>query len=193
MNPPAVNRRAALGMLAAPWLGSAQAHDGLGPVSPPLPAPPLPLTLHDGRHTRLPVLLQGRVTALQLMFTTCSATCPLQGAVFAALQARMGTAAPSAQLLSVTIDPLNDDARALAQWRRRFQAGPNWLAAAPPVRHADVLLDLVQGRSRGASAGDRHTPQVFVFDARGRLAFKCAELATPADIAAALAGVARQG
>lgn len=173
------------GAVAAP----ARGHTLLGPLTPPLPAPPLTLTLHDGRSAPLRQLLGGRLTALQLMFTGCSATCPIQGAVFAALQPLVQDTVPGAQLLSVSIDPLADDAAALSAWRRRFGARDGWLAAVPPVRLADALLDFVGGRSAGS---DRHSAQVYLFDPQGRLAFRCAEFASARDVALAMATLARQ-
>ncbi len=165
-------------------------HAPMGPVEPRRAAPSLSLTLHDGRTTSLHALLQGRVTAVQLMFTGCSATCPVQGAIFAALQGRLDTDARG-QLLSLSIDPLGDDAAALARWRQRFGAGPRWLAGVPPVSQVDRLLDFLGGRL--ARRADRHTPQVALFDSQGRLAFRCAELAGAADIARALGELQRRG
>lgn len=169
---------------------SARAHGELGPVAPPQPLPALALTLHDGRRMALAHLLQGRVTALQLMFTGCSSVCPLQGALFAQAQAQLPAAATALpwQLLSVSIDPLGDDARALAAWRQRHGAGTRWLAGVPALAEADLLLDRLRGRS--SRGPDRHTSQVFVIDAAGRLAFRTAELADAAAIVTALRGVA---
>lgn len=166
--------------------GIAHAHDGLGPVTPPLAAPPLPLQLHDGRSTHLPAVLQGHVTAVHLMFTGCSALCPVQGAVFAELQSLVGGALPRAQLLSISIDPVGDDAVALAAWRRRFSAGTAWLAAAPPVRHAEAMPAFLGGRRQRETTGDRHNTQVYLFDRQGRLAYRCAEFASARSIAQAM-------
>ena len=197
-------RRAVGALLAGGWSAvgvqrvAHAGHGALGPVSPARPVPGLALTLHDGRRTTLSDLLAGRIgcraarprpwsrrghrrfTALQLMFTGCSATCPIQGAVFAALQAQVLGRNPQAQLLSLSIDPLGDDARALAAWRRRFAARPEWVAAVPSLQHADVMLEFLRGR---ASAADRHTPQVYLMDPQGRLAYRCAELASADDLA----------
>ncbi len=182
----------ALGAVLAPLAARAQ-HANMGPVEPRRAAPGLKLTLHDGRAGALPALLEGRVTAMQLMFTGCSATCPIQGAIFAALQTRLGDRLPTAQLLSVSIDPLGDDAAALAKWRQRFAAGPRWLAGVPDIRNGDTLLDFLDGRPKRATGGDRHTPQVVLFDKRGRLAYRCAEWANAADIAQAMTELARVG
>ena len=165
-----------------------------GRVPPPQPLPDLGLRLHDGRRAGLAALLRGRVTALQLMFTGCSSVCPLQGAVFAAVQERLaagdGRTAPGPlQLLSVSIDALGDDARALAAWRQRHGAGPGWLAGVPAVADVDRLVDVLRGR---ISTADRHTAQVFVIDRLGRLAYRCAELAPAPDVVQALLGVSRQ-
>ncbi len=170
--------------------GFARAHDGLGPVTPPLAAPALPLLLHDGRSAGLPAVLQGHVTAVQLMFTGCSAICPVQGAVFAQLQALVGGPLPKAQLLSISIDPVADDAQALAAWRRRFGAGTAWLAAAPPVRHAQAMPTFLGGRQDRQAEGDRHNAQVFLFDRQGRLAYRCAEFASPHSVAQAMSQLA---
>jgi len=169
----------------------ARAHDGLGPVTPPRAAPALPLALHDGRSRQLPAVLQGRVTAVQLMFTGCSALCPVQGAVFAELQALLAGQLPGAQLLSLSIDPLSDDAAALAAWRRRFGAGAAWLAAAPPLRHADAMPAFLGNAGARDTAGDRHDVRVHLFDARGRLAFRCAEFASARTISKAMAELTR--
>jgi protein SCO1/2 len=170
----------------------------LGPVTPAQGLPAPPVTLHDGRRLPLGQVLRGRLTALQLMFTGCSSLCPVQGATFAQLQAlllrpsgpggRSGTgtgaaAAMAPQLLSISIDPLGDDARALAAWRGRFGAGPGWLAAVPGVGDVDGLFEALRGR---ASGPDRHSTQVFLLDASGRLVFRCAELASAESVAQAM-------
>jgi protein SCO1/2 len=164
-----------------------RAHGLLGPVLPALALPAVEVTLHDGRRQPLAAVLRGRRTALQLMFTGCSAICPVQGAVFAELQAALrrdgAGRGPAVQLLSISIDALGDDARALAAWRARFGAGPDWRAAVPDVAGVDRLLDTLRGRTAGA---DRHSTQVFLLDTAGRLVFRCAELASADAVAQAL-------
>jgi protein SCO1/2 len=175
---------AALGGLALSAGPAAHAaHGDLGPVEPRRLPPDLELTLHDGGLTRLSRLLQGQVTALQLMFTACSGTCPIQGAIFSALQQAVAGRVRSARLLSISLDPLNDDPARLSGWLRSHGASAAWRAAAPPARHADVLLDFVQGRPKNGAVGDRHSAQVYLFDIQGRLAYRCAEFAAPGDIA----------
>jgi len=151
------------------------AHSSFGPVTPREAPPAAPrLTPTDGRPAPLKNLLTGRITAVQLMFTGCSATCPIQGAIFADAQARLAQADRGLRLLSITIDPLNDDVPALARWLGRFGALPaRWSAAMPRVQDVDPLLDFLRGRASGA---DRHTAQAFLFDRQGRLAFRTVDM-----------------
>jgi protein SCO1/2 len=92
--------------------------------------------------------------------------------------------------VSISIDPLNDNAAALSAWRARFGARPNWVAGSPPVQHANVLLDFLRSR---ANNEDRHTAQTFLFDMQARLAYRCAELASAGDIARIVREMARLG
>ena len=174
---------AAIGAVAFASSTPAQ-HASLGPVVPPVPAPNLDLLLHDGHVAALPQLLAGHVTALQLMFTGCSATCPIQGAIFAALARELGVKLPHARLLSISVDPLADDAAALSAWRRKFGATDAWIAAAPPVRHVNVMRDFAAGAP--VPRGERHNTQTFLFDPQGRLAYRCAELSSAPSIAQAM-------
>ncbi len=161
----------AMACLAWPW--AAQAHTSPGRVLPRLPAPSLGVTLHDGRKTDMATLLAGKATAMQLVFTTCSSTCPIQGALFAQVQAQCPSAmAPAVQLVSLSIDPLNDTPQALRAWLANFGAKPSWLAARPEPKHISAWVDFLIGKQSGP---DPHTTQVFYFDARGRLALRTAD------------------
>jgi protein SCO1 len=151
---------------------TAPAHEPFGPLRPPLPAPKLALTADDGKRFELTDRLRGRTTALQLMFTGCSATCPIQGALFGAL-APLLAGRHEMQLLSVSIDPLGDSPKAMRAWLDRFGAHAHWRGAVPRVEDVDRLLDFVRGRAAGA---DRHTAQVYLFDRRARLAYRTADM-----------------
>ena len=78
-----ITRRAFLvGASASALSPLALAHNNAGLVAPPEAPPVVSLTLDDDKPSSLHALLKDRVTALQLMFTVCQATCPLQGALF---------------------------------------------------------------------------------------------------------------
>jgi protein SCO1/2 len=181
-----LNRRRLLGTAAA-FLGAgpgghAAAHDTSGLVTPPLAPPPLQLRLADGAETAAQRLLAGHVTALQLMFTGCSSICPIQGALFADLDRRLSAApGPSTEavLLSLSIDPMGDDARALSRWLKTFGAGVRWKAASPQADQLDAWLNFLQGRKAGP---DRHTAQVYLFDRKGRLALRTVDFPTTSEL-----------
>jgi protein SCO1/2 len=127
----------------------------------------------DGATHELRTQLTGKVTALHLMFTACTVTCPIQGALFAELQRSLSSAGPEMQLLSVSIDAA-DSAQKLSAWLKRYGAQPTrWTAGTASTVDADVLIGFVRGKADGA---DRHSAQTYVFDRRGRLVFRSESL-----------------
>jgi protein SCO1/2 len=86
--------------------------------------PAVRLQRADGTEVRLADELDydGPV-ALNFVFTTCSAICPIQSRVFAELQQKGG---PGLRLLSISLDPLNDTPAQLRDYGRRFGAGNGW-------------------------------------------------------------------
>jgi protein SCO1/2 len=186
-----VDRRRWLAMavavpLAVAGPGSPRAHAPFGRVEPPQPAPALPLRGADAVVRRFDRKLLGRVTAVQLMFTGCTATCPLQGALFGAVAQRL--AVGDARLLSLSVDPLNDDPKALSAWLARFGTSAVWQAAAPRIEDVDRLYDHLAGRDGGA---DRHSTQVFLFDRRARLVYRTPELPPVAHVLEVLEAIDR--
>jgi protein SCO1/2 len=147
----------------------ARAHNSAGVVQPPAPPPAARLTLDDGRTSSLHELLAGRVTALQLVFTRCRATCPIQGTLFARAERALGDRVATAQWLSLSIDPTYDDPPALRAWLARFGAGSRWRAARPAPADLARLFDFLNARNGGA---DNHTAQVYFFDGAGNLVMR---------------------
>lgn len=168
-------------------------HADFGPVVPPRPAPALPVRTSTSQDTDLPRLLEGRACAVQLMFTGCSATCPIQGAVFADTARRLsatGLEERSVRLLSLSIDPLGDSPAALHAWLRQHGATPLWMAAVP--RRADGGRRMLDFLRAGRPGPDPHTGQVHVFDRQGRWVFKSADLPSSREIVGWLERVASQ-
>lgn len=160
----------------------AQAHASYGPVTPRVRAPAMSVATADGRTMALQSLLMGHTTAVQLMFTGCTATCPIQGAIFADAARELAGSSGELRLLSLSIDPLGDSPKALDAWLKRFGAPPQrWLAAVPRVQDVDRLLDFLRGRDTGV---DRHTAQAFLFDRQARLAFRTIDMPSGIDLSA---------
>jgi protein SCO1/2 len=152
------------------------AHAVVGQVQPPQSLPAINVTRHDGSSTTLQSLLLGKTTAVQLMFTGCSQSCPLQGALFAAVQERLPPQTHAdVQLLSLSIDPLGDDAKALSTWLKQFGAGRSWSAAVPSVKDSERLRTALQ---QSTDSRDNHTGQVFLFNKKGLLVWRTENLPT---------------
>jgi protein SCO1/2 len=86
------------------------------------------LTTHDGRSVRFyDDLVQGRVVAINFMFTNCGSGCPVATAnlvqVQKALGDRMGR---DITFLSITLDPAHDTAAVLRRHARAYGSGPGW-------------------------------------------------------------------
>jgi len=171
---------ALLGVAMLPlWTHRVRAHD-LGPVEPAIAIPPLACVRSDGRSATLVDLLQGKTTAVQLMFTGCSAICPMQGALYARVQDQLTDRAKrNIQLLSLSIDPLGDDPKALSGWLKRFDAREGWIAAAPAVAALTEMTALFKGR---AALPDTHSGQVYLIRRDARLVWRTADLPAPRDV-----------
>jgi len=166
-----------------------RAHQMAGRVDPPLPAPTLPVRWHDGRNRPIAEVLGGRITALQMMFTTCTATCPIQGALFASLRDRIGSGRSDVQLISLSLEPLVDTPAALAAWLKRHGDGQGrWLAGSPDIRALTAWVDFLKSAQPGP---DRHTGQVYLFDRRGRLALRTVDFPAPEQVLGMLDGLAK--
>lgn len=178
-----VRRRSVLAGLAAGLALCAVpafAHSNLGPVKPPLGAPDIEIVTSDGFRGPLRERLLGRVTAVQLMFTQCKSICPIEAATFARTQeALAGIASDGIQLLSLSIDPLNDTPDAMKAWLDGLGAGAAWTAAAP------VKADLARARAffDGASDfGEDHSTAMSVMNRAGMLVWRTPELPAPEEV-----------
>ena len=176
------------GSVLALALGAAHGHGDLGSVRPSLFVPVMKLSMSVGGDSLLSDLLRGHITALQLMFTGCSATCPIQGALFADLQKKLSSAPADYRLLSLSIDALNDGPEQLLAWLSRFGANSaRWRAGVPSVKDVDLLLDFLRARVAGA---DRHTPQVYLFNRAGHLVYRTTDLPSSREVIGVMQQVA---
>ena len=158
---------------------SALAHNDAGEVKPPQLPPDTALTLQDGSRTTLRAVLSGKVTALQLMFTSCRATCPIQGALFAKAAKQLGDSVATAQWLSLSIDPARDDPAALRRWMDHLGAHPRWRAGRPEAKQLDALVGFLKSKNPGP---DPHTAQVYYFDQKSQLVLRSVDFPPIPDI-----------
>ncbi|CAB3808875.1 hypothetical protein LMG28614_06899 [Paraburkholderia ultramafica] len=165
----------------------------MGLVSPPVRLDDVWLVDQTGKNRLLSDLLLQNVTALQTIYTGCSSVCPLQGALFNAVQDRISlirTRYPL-QLISIGIDPLSDSPPALQEWLKRFQAGPAWKAATPTLRDVDRMRTALSGSPLPLGNIADHSTQIYCFDAKGMLRWRSADLPRADDVCDVLRALAR--
>ncbi len=187
-----VRRRDLMGGLAASLLTplATQAHNVAGRVEPPQIVPALQVVDHNGQTRSIRDLFKGRATALQLMFTGCSATCPIQGALFAEVQSKLpANSQLPLQLISASIDPLGDSPKAMRDWLQQFAAGSRWQGIVPNAKFVDSWLDFLVGRAVGA---DKHTRQVYFFNPRAELVLRTVDFPSSDEIAKLLTLLGRK-
>ena len=89
--------------------------------------PSVPLVNQDGKTLDLKTLVDaGKPVVMDFIFTTCTTVCPILSASFASLRRELGENAREVQLISITIDPENDQPEQLKRYRERFNGGPGW-------------------------------------------------------------------
>ncbi len=63
---------------------------------------------------------------LNFIYTTCTAICPVMSATFLHVQDQLGPESNKVRMISISIDPENDTPAKLAEYGKKFNAGPNW-------------------------------------------------------------------
>ena len=79
-----------------------------------------PVILRDLLNTDKPILAN-------FIFTTCTAICPAMSATFQQVGRELAGDRDQVMMVSFSIDPEQDTPSALAQYAKRFDAGPQWV------------------------------------------------------------------
>jgi cytochrome oxidase Cu insertion factor (SCO1/SenC/PrrC family) len=128
--------------------------------------PDVRLLDQDGREVRFyQDLVKNKIAAINFIFTSCKAACPLLGAGFSKLQERLGERlAKECALISVSVDPAVDRPDRLKAWASQFGARAGWtqVTAADGGKHElDTLLKGLQVYSPEKTS---HSQSVLVVD-----------------------------
>ncbi|TMB26756.1 MAG: c-type cytochrome [Deltaproteobacteria bacterium] len=91
--------------------------------------PNVALTTQDGKVVRFyDDLLKGKAVAVNLVYTRCTASCPLETAKLAQVQRLLGDrVGKDIHFYSISIDPAHDTPAVLKAYAEKFHAGPGWL------------------------------------------------------------------
>ena len=71
-------------------------------------------------------LNDGRILVVSFMYTTCTAVCPMASQTIYKLQEKLGADVKKVHLVSISIDPEQDTPAKLAQFAKKYNAGPSW-------------------------------------------------------------------
>ncbi|RPJ72166.1 MAG: DUF3347 domain-containing protein [Acidobacteria bacterium] len=91
--------------------------------------PNVTLTTQDGTPVRFyDDLIKGKIVAINLIYTTCKYSCPLETARLAQVQKFLGDRmGKDLFFYSITIDPEHDTPAVLKEYAETYHAGPGWL------------------------------------------------------------------
>lgn len=106
----------------------------------------------EGREVRFKSDVLGEKTvAIQFIFTTCRAICPVMGAAFARLQDRLGDRLDKdVSLVSISIDPVTDTPVRMKKWGEQFGARPGWRLLTGEKGNIENLLKALEATNHNA-------------------------------------------
>ena len=144
--------------------------------------PATELVRADGVKVGFPQALDdGRPVALNFIYTSCTAVCPVLSHSFAEFQRRLGDERARVHMVSISIDPEEDTPPRLREYAARFAAGPQWEFYTGSVAASSGLQRAFQ-----AWFGDKmhHRPVTFMRAAPGQPWVRLEGFATPDELMA---------
>ena len=103
--------------------------------------PNVPLVTQDGKTVHFyDDLLKGKTVAIDLIYTHCVDSCPLETARLAQAQKILGDrVGKDIYFYSITIDPKRDTPAVLKAYAKKYHAGPGWLFLTGKESDIDLL------------------------------------------------------
>jgi protein SCO1 len=142
--------------------------------------PQVTLVRSDGKKVRFPEEIDdGKPVVLNFVYTTCTAVCPILSQTFAEFQKRLGADAEKVRMVSISIDPEQDTPERLAEYAKRYNAGPQWAHYTGTLGTSVKLQKAFQ-----AYYGDKmhHRPVTFIRVAPGQPWVRLDGFVTPDDL-----------
>ncbi len=154
---------AALLVTAAALLGPASAiAAGIGE---PGYFPNVPLTTQDGKVVRFyDDLLKGKSVVINLIYTTCSISCPVETAKLVEVQRLLGgRVGKDIFFYSISIDPVTDRPEKLKAYASKFQVKPGWMFLTGKKEDINLISKKLGLSSLGdAASPDGHMPSLMI-------------------------------
>jgi protein SCO1 len=129
--------------------------------------PNVALTTHEGKVVRFyDDLLAGKVVAIDLIYTHCQYSCPLETARLAQVQRMLGDrVGKDVFFYSITLDPRRDTPEVLKAYAQKFGAGPGWLFLTGNADDIKLISKKLGLASDGpVPNADGHTPDLMIGD-----------------------------
>jgi len=142
--------------------------------------PDLALVRDDGTAVRFPADIDdGRPVVLNFIYTTCTAICPMLSQTLAAFQRKLGPDVAGVHMVSISIDPEQDTPAQLADYAKRYGAGPQWTHYTGTLEASLEVQKAFQ-----AYYGDKmnHRPVTFLRRAPGQPWVRLEGFTTPDDL-----------
>lgn len=172
-------------------LAAAPVTAGETPEKATIDIPDVPVLDQDGRKLLFRSdLVEGKVVAINFLFTNCTTICPPLGATFGKLRKLLGErAGRDVHLISISVDPTTDTPARLKAWAAKFSEGPGWTLVTGSREDVTRLL-----KSLGAYTANMndHPPLVLISNRHGQWT-RAYGLAPPAKLAAAIDEMAALG
>jgi protein SCO1/2 len=127
--------------------------------------PNVPLITQDGKVVRFyDDLLKGKAVAVNLMYTHCSGSCPLETARLAQVQKLLeDRVGKEIFFYSITIEPDRDTPEVLKEYASRYHAKPNWLFLTGKMEDIKLIAaKLGLSSLTDGSNKDGHLPTLMV-------------------------------
>ncbi|HEU4416878.1 MAG TPA: SCO family protein [Candidatus Angelobacter sp.] len=126
--------------------------------------PNVELTTQEGKTVHFyDDLIKGKIVAIDLIYTSCQYSCPLETARLAQVQKILGDrVGKDIFFYSITIDPQKDTPEVLKTYAKKFHAGPGWTFLTGKKEDIDFLSKKLGLYSDPAATLDGHTPHLLL-------------------------------
>ncbi len=127
--------------------------------------PNVPLITQDGKTVHFyDDLLKGKIVAIDLIYTHCQDSCPLETARLAQVQRMLGDrVGKDIFFYSISIDPKRDTPAELKAYAEKFHAGPGWLFLQGKQEDVELISKkLGLFSDPDPSNRDGHTPNLLI-------------------------------
>ncbi len=114
----------------------------------------------DGEPVSLPKLVEGKLVAMNFVFSTCSTICSPMSAVFSRLRNELGDkVGRDVELVSITLDPVRDTPERLKKFSSMFKRSTGWTFVTGEAPKVTRTLKALGG---WVADKERHPPMVLV-------------------------------